>query len=130
MLQAAELARALRGLLGDVAEEVRDAGSSLAVELSRPLGARIAPEVVARRLAEADTERAALTSNPVLLSGMRGVIVPMLQQKAELLRSGVAAVDAASFDLDLEVEFRRGVLSAEELAAIRGIAGTSGFGSL
>lgn len=130
MHQAAELARDLPGLLGDVAEEARDAGSGLAVELSRPLGAAIAPEVVARRLAEADAERAALTSNPALLSGMRGAIVPMLQQKAELLRSGVVAVDAASFDLDLEVEFRRGVLRAEELAAIRGIAGTPGFGSL
>lgn len=130
MHQAAELARDLPGLLGDVAEEARDAGSGLAVELSRPLGAAIAPEVVARRLAETDAERAALTSNPALLSGMRGAIVPMLQQKAELLRSGVAAVDAASFDLDLEVEFRRGVLRAEELAAIRGTAGTPGFGSL
>ena len=130
MHQAADLARDLPGLLGGVAEEIRGAGCGLAAELSRPAGATIAPEVVAQRLAEADAERAALTSNHALLSGMRAAIVPMLQQKAGLLRAGVPTVDAAAFDLDIEVEFRRGVLTAEELAAIRGIAGTPCFSSL
>ena len=74
--QAAHLARELPSMLGSIANEIREAGSSLAAELSRPEGAAIAPEAIERRLADADAdaERAPLTSNLALLRGMRSVL--------------------------------------------------------
>jgi hypothetical protein len=124
--EARELKQELPGLMDEIGQTMAAARADLAAELARPVGAAIPPAVVAKRLAEADAERAAL--NPSLVEMMRAGIVPMLRQKAEMVRAGVVAVDAPNFDLDLEVEYRRGVITADELAEIRAVAGTPGFG--
>jgi hypothetical protein len=125
--EAVELKRELPGLMDEIRQTQAAAREELVADLARPVGAAIPAATVAKRLAEAEAERAAL--NPGLVGMMRPGILPMLRQKAEMVRAGITAVDAPSFDLDLEVEYRRGVITAEERDDIRTVAGTPGFGA-
>jgi len=127
--QLGELGDFARNEAPKIAQEWADAAAELREELARPAerptipDSPIAPEEVARRLAEADAMRPMMTG--FVLTMTRQTSLPQWRRQAESVRDGL--MPGYAFDLDVECQFRSGVITAEELAELRGVAGTPGL---
>ena len=131
--QAKELADFGRNELPGIFNEWKTAAAELKAELAQPVErptlatSPIAPEEVARRLAEAEQQGAAMAqAGPAMLEMMRATTFGPFQAQAEAIAAG--QMPGHDFDLAIECQFRMGVLTAEQLASLRATAATPVFG--